>query len=365
MQQSLHEHTEKPTGNDQALKDLILSLTEWGKYFWRKKHVIILLVFICSLLGFLYAWRSKFVYKATTSFVLESGGKTGGLSTYAGLASSLGVDLGSNAGGLFEGENILELYKSRSMISSALLSRVNFNGQEQLLIDRYIEFNNLREKWKKKPELNNIRFREDNIYSTPRQQLLHDSIMSQVVNYIVKGVLQVEKKDKKSNIIYVTVDSGDELFAKYFNQELVETVNSFYMDTKIKKNVENISILQVKTDSVRSVLSGSINRAAIVSDATPNQNPTRMAERMIPIQSSRVNTEISQATLGTLLQHLEMSKIALLKESPLLQIVDEPILPLAKKKVGKLIGIIVGGAVGGFLALLILVIRKIIRDALT
>lgn len=365
MRENVNSDFIKTQGDEASLKDLILSMRDWVRYFWVKKIIIIIAGIAGAGLGFLYALNKKPVYTATTSFVLETGGKGSGLSAYAGLASSFGIDLGGAGSGLFEGDNILELYKSRNMISKALLSEGVFGNKKQLLIDRYIDFNKLRKNWEEKPELKNITFSSSNIYQDPRQQRLHDSIISRIVNIIDKNLLQVNKIDKKMNIINVRVICKDELFAKYFNEKLVENVNRFYLDTKTKKNLENVSILQTKTDSVRGILAGAINRAVAVADATPNQNPTRMAQREAPIQNARINAAVNEEVLGTLLQNLELSKISLLKEAPLIQIVDSPILPLPANRLGKLLGLIIGSFVAGILVLIYLFVRKSFKDILS
>lgn len=364
MQEKINGDFTEVQEEEGSLKDLILSFWNWIKYFLSKWYIISLFGIIGAVLGFIYASIKKPIYTATTSFVLETGTKSGSLGAYAGIAASFGIDLGGAGGGLFEGENILELYMSRNMISSTLLSESIFDGKKQLLIDRYIDFNNLKKSWKKNPELKNIHFRADNIYANQRQQLLHDSIIGQIAKRISKGSLKVAKKEKKLNIIYVTVTSPDEFFAKTFNENLVQNVNNFYLETKSKKNLENVTILQQKTDSVRGIMTGAINRAAAVADATPNQNPTRLAQRVAPIQNAKVSAEINQQVLGALLQNLELSKISLLKETPLIQIVDEPILPLDKTTMGKIKGLIMGGMIGAVLITIFLYIRKFLKNTL-
>ena len=363
IQEKVNSDFAELRGEETSLKNLILSIRDWVRYFWSKWYIILLAGIVGATLGLTYAFVKKPVYTATTSFVLETGGRGTGLSAYANIASSLGIDLGSG-GGLFEGENILELYTSRNMISSALLSEDVFEGKKQLLIDRYIDYNKLRESWDQNPRLKNIRFNSDNRYSEAKVQLVHDSIIGQVVKIIATGSLKVEKKDKKLNVIYVTVTSPDELFAKSLNEQLVKKVNEFYLDTKTRKNLQNVAILQVKTDSVRGIMTGAINKAAVVADATPNQNPTRMAQRVAPMQNARVSAEISQEVLGTLLQNLELSKISLLKETPLIQIVDSPVLPLEKKKTGKLFGLIVGCFIAFTIAIFSLMVKRILKTAL-
>lgn len=355
--------TDRSVDDKASLRELILSLSDWALYLYSKWKIILLSGILGGILGLCYALTQKPVYTSITSFVLEEGNKGGGLRSYAGLASTFGIDLGGG-GGLFEGENILELYKSRNMITQTLLSEGVFNEKKQLLIERYIDSNKLREQWAGLPALKNIQFNPANIYNTSQQQVLHDSIMGQVVNNINQTYLNVAKKDKKLNIIYVTVVSPDELFSKAFNQTLVENVNNFYLRTKTKKNLENVSILQVKADSVRNIMTGAVNRSVVVADATPNQNPTRMAQRIAPIQNAKLNAEINQQVLGTLLQNLELAKISLLKETPLIQIVDDPILPLTVEKTGKIKSIVIGGVIIGALLVFILVIRRIITSSM-
>lgn len=362
-QEIKNSNKSNPQSGELGLRDLILGIKEWFGYFWSKKWLIILFGLLGGALGLGYTFLKKPIYMATTTFVLEMGEKSGGLSQYAGLAAMVGIDLAGGGGGLFQGENILELYRSRTMISKTLLSEVDFNGQKQLLIDRFIEFNKMKIKWKK-PELKNIQFSATNTYDNSAQQLLHDSVISIIVKAIEEDYLMVGKPDKKLNIINVSVQAADEQFAKAFNEKIVQNVNDFYLQTKTKKAKDNVAILQQKTDSVRAVMTGAIYRAAEAIDATPNLNPTRQVQRIAPIQTSQASAEVNKIMLGQLIQNLELSKISLQKETPLIQIIDKPVLPLEKDKVGKKKGIIIGGVLSFFLVTLILIITKAIKNLL-
>ncbi|MCH5719970.1 GumC domain-containing protein [Niabella hibiscisoli] len=356
--------TDNPSSVDQiSLKEIILGVGRWLRYLLKKWYLIIAFALVGAVLGLFYASSKLPIFTATTTFVLENGGAKGGLGQYAGVASMIGIDIGGG-GGLFQGENILELYKSRAMITKALLTPYSFNGVSQLLIDRYLETSKTREGWAKRPDLHNIKFNTDNKYINAKQQIIHDSILGQIVKQLTAQNLEVRKQDKKMSLMAITVKNNDELFAKAFNEVIVSTVNKFYLDTKTQKSLENVAILQAKTDSVRDLMRGSINRAAVIADATPNQNPTRMAQRIAPIENAKVSAEVSQGVFASLLQNLELSKISLLKETPLIQIVDEPILPLDTTRFGKLKGIIIGTFIGGILIVLVLILRKIIKDAL-
>ncbi len=346
---------------DNSMKNLILTIREWIVYLFPKWYLILVFGILGAGVGFWNAKSKKSIYTATTTFVLENAGATQS-SPYAGIAASLGVNLGgSQGGGIFVGENILELYRSRSMITKVLLSIDTFGGKPQMLIDRYIEFNKLDEYWNKSPLLKNIKFTPTNTYEQPALQLLHDSIIGNIVKDIGTNQLDIGKIDRKLSVIYIKVNSPDELFAKSFNRYLVKTVNAFYLYTKTKKSIENVAILQKKTDSIYGIIKGSVSQAAAVADATPNQNPTRMAQRLVPIQNAQSRVEVNSGILGQLVQNLELSKIALQKETPLIQIVDEPILPLDKESASKLVSLIIGGLLGGLLIVLFLIVRRLLK----
>src|SRR5690606_12076367 len=111
---------------------------------------------------------------------------------------------------------------------------------------------------------------------------MRDSVITRLSNTIRDGMLVVDKPDKALSIIRVAVRSPDEVFAKSFNDNLVRRVNDFYIETKTKKSTNNIAMLEAKVDSVRAVMEAAIYSAAQVSDATPNLNPTRQAQRIAP-----------------------------------------------------------------------------------
>jgi len=307
---------------------------------------------IGGALGLAYALIKKPVYEAETTFVLEEGESGGGLGAYAGLASMVGIDFGSAGGGIFKGDNILQLYKSRRMIQETLLAKDTFNGKTQSLIERYIEFNQLREKWEGKPNLQNIQFNESENFTRTQ-----DSIIGKLIDGINKETLEVSKPDKKLSIISVKVKSEDELFAKSFADNIVSNVNTFYVDTKTKKSSENLSILQNQADSVRRALNASIGGVAAAVDANPNLNPAFQTLR-VTSQRKQVDVQASGAVYQEIVKNLEMAKISFRNDKPLIQVIDNPIFPLKKEKPGKAKMIVFGGILSGILACLVLLFKR-------
>lgn len=345
------------TDNEITLKEVILKFRSGWKYLLTKWFIIFAASVIGGLIGLTYAYFKQPTYTATSTFVLEDS-KGGGLGQYAGLASLAGIDIGgSGAGGIFQGDNIIALYKSRLMIEKALLSTVIINGKKQLLIDRYINFKNLRKKWKEKDNINTITF-FGNPQNFNRKQ---DSIISDLVETFNKKVLNVEKPDKKLNILKVDVVTGDELFSKDFNIELVETVNNFYTETKTKKTAQNVQILQKQADSVKRVLNNSIGGVASAIDAAPNANPSLITLR-VPSQRRQVDVQANTAIYSEIVKNLEVSKLSLLQETPLIQAIDLPVLPLERDKINTLLGLVVGVVLGTFFIIVIILVKKLVTS---
>jgi hypothetical protein len=356
------EHMQHSTSgnNEISIKELLVLGGNYYNFVFSKWLQILLLGLLGGLLGLAYAFWKKPIFTATTTFVLESGDSPSNLGQYAGIASMIGLDL-NTGGGIFQGNNILELYRSRTMIEKTLLSEVSYHGKKMLLIDRYVDVNHLREQWAEKKHLRGLKFQANWLQLPEFKRRLQDSLLQDIAGDINKNYLVVNKPDKNS-IIRVDVNAGDEFFAKAFNDMIVFNVNEFYVQTKTRKSMSNVKILQSKTDSIRQNMNREIYSAAAVADATPNLNPTRQLQRNAPIQRSQFSAETNRAILGELVKNLELSKMSLLRETPLIQVVDYPKFPLYKSVPGKISSFIKGMILFGFLAVVVLLTKKMFQD---
>ena len=333
-----------------TIKDLFGKVKALNAYLRSQWRTIIIVCFIGGGIGLVYALQSTKMYVAETTFVLQEESSSSGLGQYAGLASMVGVNLGGGGGGVFAADNLLEWYKSRKMIGNALLSKVIIDHKEQFLIDRYLDFKNVRRSWK------NLALQRLNFNDTLNSRL-KDSVISEVVVMINNRILKIEKPDKQSGIIKVQITSNDEQFAKLFSNQLVKNVNDFYIQTKTKKSMDNLKILQHQTDSVRKDLNHAISGVAEALDVNPNPNASRQVLR-VPSQKKQVDVQANTAILSELVKNLEISKVSLRKETPLIQVIDEPVYPLKTKIIGKINAILIGAFAFGFLSILYLVIKK-------
>ena len=345
--------------NDEiSLKELIQKIQEWIAYLKTQWKLIIGIAALGGILGFVYASFQKPTYLATTTFVLEEDKGSGGLGGAMGLASSFGFDLGGGGGGLFTSSNIIELMKSRLVVEKTLLNPVQIAGKEISLADYYIQINELKEGWAKKPNLANINFPVNS--DRTKFNLEQDSILQTISAGLTKNNLVIAQKDKKVSIISLTVKTESELFSKLFCEQLLKETSDFYIETKSKKSRLNVDILQHQADSIRAELNGAITGVATASDNVYNLNPAFNVKRT-PSTRRQVDVQANTAILTQLVAQLELSKVSLRKETPLVQLIDRPILPLEKDKVGRLKSLVLGGFLAGFLTVLYLVFGQLYR----
>ncbi len=346
------------TQNDEiTLKELIEKAKEWYSYLLSQWKIIVLAGVVGAVVGLAYSISKKPIYTATLSFALEDE-KGGGMSGALGLASSFGIDLGSSGGGAFSGSNLNELFKSRSMVEQTLMQPVQYGNDSISLAEMYIQIKEWRRVWNEKPKLKAIQFPP---LTKPKYFTReHDSIMSLIYNNIISSSLSVAQKDKKIAITSIDFKSENEAFAKAFSETLAKQVSDFYVYTKSKKARMNMAILQKQTDSIRAELNGAITGVAVANDNTFMLNPALNVNRA-PSAKRQVDVQANTAILTELVKQTELAKVTLRKETPLIQVIDRPILPLPKEKFGKANGILMGGFVAVFLIILGLIGRRLIK----
>lgn len=331
--------------NQFTLQEVILNIREWVSYFLSKWKILIAAGILGMALGALVSIFKKPVFHAETSFVLEEG-DAGGISQMSGLASLVGVNLGSLGGtsGLFQGDNIMELYRSERMLGQTLLEPFD---ESQLLIDRFVAFEKLDEKWASKVDIPSMDF------TLPREQftVAQDSVVKEITKLIRENQLSVSKPDRKLSIIQVSISSKDELYAKAFNESLVQNVTDFYFLTKTKKTGENLQILQSQADSVRAILDESLLSYASATDRVPNSNPL-LSSAQVESRKRQIDVQATGAVYQEIVKNLEIAKVNHRNNSPLIQVIDSPRLPLKRSEIRLVKGIVLGAVIIGLVTLL-------------
>lgn len=324
-----------------SLLNLINSIKDWFTYLLSNLKGIVIITSIFLSLVLLFNFIKSPVHYARTSFVLDSESSSNSIGDIASLASLAGINASSfiDASSLFQIDNIQELYRSNSMIKQTLLTDSDFGNERSLLIDRLASNEKIDKKWDKL----NVDFSSYN--SKSNNLRVHDSILNEVVKIIKEKYLLVDKPSRKTTILEIGFDHKDELFAKSFNENLVSIVNDFYFKTKTQKTGENLKILERQADSVKKVLDKSILFLAEKDQSIPNPNPLTKVS-LVPYQKALVDVQANGAIYQQIVTQLELAKVTHRNNTPLIQIIDKPVLPLENSRL-KLFECFVYGIFGG------------------
>ena len=113
--------------------------------------------------------------------------------------------------------------------------------------------------------------------------------------------------------------------------------------------------------SIRKELNGAITGVAIANDNTFNLNPA-LNVRRTPSARRQVDVQANTAILTELVKQSELAKVTLRKETPLIQVIDRPILPLPKQRFGKVKGLFFGGSLACFFTILFLISKRLLKE---
>lgn len=346
-----------------SLSQIVKYAKEWVAFAKRYKFLILCILLISIGVALYFSISSKPIYTAKLTFAVEEEKANVGLSGALGLTSSLGLDVGNSNSGIFSGPNLLELFKSRSVIEKTLAKATNNLELYKTLGDYMLNMVRLKEKWPNEEFYKSFSFANQYPAHDFKSIRRRDSLLNVLYNIITApkgGMLSVYQKDRKISIITIEFSCEDELFAKNFTESVTAVVSDFYVETKSKKARLNYELLKFQTDSIRNELNLSLAGVATANDNTFNLNSALNINR-VPSAKRQIDVQANTAILTQLVTSLEMSKVALRKETPLIQIIDKPVLPLHVERLGKIKATFLGGVIGGVIAIFILVLFKFIE----
>lgn len=285
--------------------------------FLHFKYYIIIWAIIFSFAGYVFTLVRKPTYSGKIVFALEQNNNQ---SSLLGLASQFGINFGSNGNGL-DGDNLLKVMKSRTIIQSVLLNKSAVLPDQSFLIDHYIKTDKLLFKQFNKKKLYPV--------SAIENSKISDSAIGVIYDRIVEHELKISKTNEKLSFVEVTYIGHDELFTDLFVRNLVDFSTRFYLENKFKTNRNNILRLQYKVDSVNFQLKEAMLDLAKSQEL--NSFTTQNVAKVDPIIKQTRVTMLG-ALYTELVKNHEITKTLSIREEPVITIIDYPHYPLKVKE---------------------------------
>jgi uncharacterized protein involved in exopolysaccharide biosynthesis len=320
-----------------TLKELIVKTKEWCNFLLSKWKTLFVACIIGGIFGFGYSSVKPINYTAKITFILEeSKTSSSGFGGLASLAGQFGVDVGGGSGGsILSGDNILLYFKSSSLAKEVLLSQFD-SSEKETLADIYSKVYGLNKVWEKDKKIGKIKFIPFN--PTIPSSRIHDSLLQKIIESINTNQFSVTRPDKKASFIEVIVNMVDENLAKIYCERIVQRVVDRYIDIKIQRQKATVDKLQLRVDSIAALLrQKTVSGASLQNSSnTMDINPLYKTGSNVAVETTLRDKALLSTIFASVTQNLEVAKFTLSQETPVIQIIDAPVLPLNKNKISKL-----------------------------
>ena len=311
--------------------ELVEIVNRFYRFLLSQYKVILLLTIAGSLIGLIYGKLQPSTYKAVTTFIVEdkSGSRGGGLS---GLASQFGIDVGGLTGGgagIFEGDNIFEIIKSRAIIEKVLLSTIEEEIPEkgQKVAAYYLNISGLNKTLASKNiSIKDLKF--ETLAAQNTHSPMQDSVLYLLYNDIVKNIA-VERKNKKSSIITLEYTSSNPTLSIIFEKKLLKQTSDLYIDIKTGNLSRSIEKIQRKADSLENNLTGIYKRSFEVDNSLKLLNAnTGIRLNTSSSEAATRDKTVSNTLYAEVVKNLETLKLSLINQMPVIQVLDAAKFPL-------------------------------------
>lgn len=279
-------------------------------------RALFLYILIGGALGFAASFVLPQKHKAELMLAVDDDDNSG----WESLLAQFGLDIGGlNPGGIFQGESLVQLLGTKYLVERTLLTEVEIQGKTEILANRLLP----NTKWGRK------RATRDVVFTTDRENFtaLQDSTLMLLSRHMRRKVVSASKPDKKQSLIWVKATHQDKHFAKAFVETLVDNTAHYYVESITKKARANLAILNKEADSVETLLYDHMVASADAGDV--NVNPIRQRLR-VDQNRALVDLNVTVALYGEIVKNQKLAEIGLRKQTPLIQIIEEPHFPLER-----------------------------------
>ncbi len=326
-------NSEEKTYTDEIEIDLFAEL-QLFKQLIRKNFIWIMLLSILGAgAGYYYASKQKPKYTAKYKFSVKLS-EMSGAGAMSGLASIIG-----GGGGADPYAKIIELAGSEKIIGKALYAVADINGKNGMLINHFIQLEELQKGWGKDSILSQVKF-VPIAYSIEQlsygQRKALFSILGQIVGGEEStsiGVLSREY-DKKTGLISLSVNHWNEEFAIALSRAVYKELIDFYTYDSYDNMSLNVRNVKNKLDSIRSALYATQMASAKKSDQALG---LIMREDQVEQKSLNIKEQMLIAMLGEAQKNYETLSMMQRSSKPDFTLIREPFSPLTPKAKSKLL----------------------------
>ena len=310
------KHTDEVT-----FEDIIRSVYRFLDESVRKWYIYVIALILIGGYLFYKAVMTPVTYKARVTVIRED--DEGGV---PGVASILG-QFGFGRRSSFNLDRLLELAKSRRIVTEMLFDSSVVDGKGDYLGNHIIDEYELDQIWiRKNPEFDGFRFASSEVDSFSLLEL-------KALKRVYGAVVGAEERQGFITANYSELSSIVSLSAETTNETLsIEVINSlfnnladYYVSKATEKQLLAYQLVKHKADSIGALLKESEVEYARFRDANQNlySNVANLRAEQLSRDIVRLNVVYAEA-----LKNVEIADFALQNSTPVIIELDKPVAPL-------------------------------------
>jgi hypothetical protein len=292
--------------------------------------------------GFIYVNSQKPLYSAKYKFIVKfNDGGGAALSGLSGIASLMGT-----GGGMVDPfAKIIELAGSERIVGKALFYPALIHGKQDLLINHFIELEELKKDWQDDSTLSLVNRFKPAIYNIKNLSYPDRKALFNIIGVISGGEENASKAliqreyDKKTGIISINVKHWNEEFAIALSSAVYQELVDFHTIESFDKMSSNVSNVKNKLDSIRSALLSTQMSSAKNSDQTLG---LIMQEDQVAKKNLTIRENMLVVMLGEAQKNYETLTLMQQSTKPNFNIIKEPFSPLNPERKNKIVFSILG-----------------------
>ena len=279
------------------------------------------------------------------------------------LSSVLGL-IGAGGGGGSSPDKILELAKSRNIVSDALFERTKVGDKVDFFANHIIRIMKYHKVWEdKSPDIKDFYFTTGNVDSFDRKEnraLLYT--YAQIIGNVeegVKGYLET-KFSETSGIMTLSMKTENEELSISFLRTLFDRLETFYKTKSVEKQYATYKLVTAKRDSIKRVLDGKEYSAATFQDQSFG---LLYAAPMVKGKLLQRDIRTFELLYAEAVKNSEVADFSLKSKMPYVQPIDLPIGPIKPGRPTVPKALVIGAILGAILGTIVVLIRRILKNA--
>lgn len=320
------------------------------KILLKEKWLIIGITTLFTIAGTIYAFSLKEEFISEGKILPEIQSKGGSIGQFAGLAALAGVDLGSASGGADAVRPDLypDVLKSTPFFLRLFQEKIKDKTNKELTFQTFYNKEVLDGKLKEKDQ--KIKYpQSDNYISFNRQTEKNIKDLKERI---------VCTYDKKVGVITISIKMPDPVVAANVARFSMNYLTDYIINYRTEKQKRDLDFLAERLNTAKGKYYNNQSKKASYTDQMP-LNSLRL--QSADLQRERIESEykISSSFYNSLLQKYEEAKLKMQQETPVIKVLEPPVVANLKSEPKRAILLIISVVLGIFFSsLFALIIKK-------